>query len=192
MTDRDVINLLAGVELDSSVHPLRERRADARLNAQKSYETLFKPASASGVAVQERHAVAAFVAGLHRNSEALAFYKSGLDVQNGAGVGEAIDQEIARAAAVGPYGRYPEGRLSVEDRTGPTFRVSESNPERLGVRLVAALEHAHRLVFHPRDASPAALETLRDAGWSTTDVVTLSQLVAFLTCQIASSQACAR
>jgi uncharacterized protein YciW len=47
-----------------------------------------------------------------------------------------------------------------------------------------ALEHAHLLVFHPRDADPAALQALLDGGWSTTDIVTLSQLVAFLTFQL--------
>jgi uncharacterized protein YciW len=40
------------------------------------------------------------------------------------------------------------------------------------------------LVFHPRDASPASLQTLHDAGWSKNDIVTLSQLVAFLAFQI--------
>ena len=42
----------------------------------------------------------------------------------------------------------------------------------------------HLLVFHPRDAAPAALQALLDAGWSTTDIVTLSQIVAFLSFQI--------
>jgi len=39
-------------------------------------------------------------------------------------------------------------------------------------------------VFHPRDAAPAALQALLDAGWSTTDIVTLSQIAAFLSFQI--------
>jgi len=43
---------------------------------------------------------------------------------------------------------------------------------------------AHLLVFHPRDASREALQALIDAGWSTADIVTLSQIVAFLTFQI--------
>ena len=42
----------------------------------------------------------------------------------------------------------------------------------------------HLLVFHPRDAEPAALQALLDAGWSTTDIVTLSQITAFLSFQI--------
>ena len=40
------------------------------------------------------------------------------------------------------------------------------------------------LVFHPRDANAAALQRLLDAGWSNADIVTLSQLVAFLAFQI--------
>jgi uncharacterized protein YciW len=40
------------------------------------------------------------------------------------------------------------------------------------------------LVLHPRDAAPPSLQILLDAGWSTTDIVTLSQLVSFLSFQI--------
>jgi CMD domain protein len=54
----------------------------------------------------------------------------------------------------------------------------------LGPRLAAAFEHVHMLVFHPRDAAPASLQALLDAGWSTTGIVTLSQIVAFLSFQI--------
>ena len=62
--------------------------------------------------------------------------------------------------------------------------MSDAHRELLGERLSAALAHAHLLVFHPRDASPAALQALLDAGWSSTGIVTLSQLVAFLAFQI--------
>ena len=40
------------------------------------------------------------------------------------------------------------------------------------------------LVFHPRDAAPPYLQALVDAGWSTTGIVVISQLVAFLSYQI--------
>ena len=40
------------------------------------------------------------------------------------------------------------------------------------------------LVFHPRDASAEHLQRLVDAGWRTAEIVTLSQLVAFLSFQI--------
>ena len=178
----DLIDRLADLASDAPVAALRDRRADAKLNAQRSYQALFEPSSPGAVSLVERHAVAAFVAGLHRDAATLAFYRGGLGDR--ADLAGAIDQEIERGAASGPYGRYPEGPLSVEDKAGPSFRVSQSNREKLGARLAAALEHAHLLVFHPRDANPAALEALRDAGWATTDVVTLSQLVAFLTFQI--------
>lgn len=39
-------------------------------------------------------------------------------------------------------------------------------------------------MFRPREASPEALQKLLDAGWSTTAIVTLSQIVAFLAFQI--------
>ena len=54
----------------------------------------------------------------------------------------------------------------------------------LGPRLAAAFDHAHLLVFHPRDAGRAAIEKLVAAGWSATDIVTLSQLIAFLSFQL--------
>jgi len=64
------------------------------------------------------------------------------------------------------------------------YRVGAAARRTLGSRLAAAFEHVHILVFHPRDAAPAALQALVDAGWSTTDIVTLSQIVAFLSFQI--------
>ena len=76
------------------------------------------------------------------------------------------------------------GPLRREDAAGPAYRVSAVTRRALGPRLAAAFEHVHLLVFHPRDAEPAALRALLDAGWSTTDVVTLSQIVAFLSFQI--------
>ena len=51
-------------------------------------------------------------------------------------------------------------------------------------RAVEAFEHTHMLVFHPRDSAPPYLQALFDAGWSTTGIVVVSQLVAFLSYQI--------
>ena len=85
---------------------------------------------------------------------------------------------IAAGATTGPYGAYPAGQLSREDVAGPRHRVAETRRAVLGERVSAALDHAHLLVFHPRDAEPAALHRLLDAGVSTTEIVTLSQLVA--------------
>jgi CMD domain protein len=184
-TEPDVIDLLAGIEKGSRLDRVRAERQQARDNAQKSYQALFAPKFPGGVTAEERYAVAAFVAGLHRDTRVLAFYMDGLTAQNASeGIDQAIKTEIARGAADGPFGTYPEGPLTVEDTVGLVHRISDANRRTLGARLSAALEHAHLLIFHPRDASPTALQSLLDAGWSTTDVVTLSQLVAFLSFQI--------
>jgi CMD domain protein len=184
-TETDVIDYLAGIEKGSRLDRLRADRQQARDNAQKSYEALLAPTFPGSVTAEERYAVAAFVAGLHRDDRILAFYMDGLGAQNPSrDVVEAIVAEIAHGAADGPYGRYPPGPLTVEDKVGPVHKISEPNRGALGARLSAALEHSHMLTFHPRDASPRALQSLLDAGWSTTDIVTLSQLVAFLSFQI--------
>lgn len=180
----DVIDHLAGIRPGSSLNTLRDQRPQARENAQKSYLALFEPEFPGDVTAVERYAVATFVAGLHRQPHVADFYTASLQEVGHPKLTEAIRAEIARGSVEGPYGRYPQGPLSVEDEEGPVYHVAPDNRESLGSRLAAALEHAHLLVFHPRDASPAALQKLLDAGWSTTDIVTLSQLVSFLSFQI--------
>ena len=182
--DPDVIDRLVGIEKGFRLDAVRAARPETRANAQKSFEALFEPDFPAGVTSEERFAIAAFVAGLHRDASAVGFYMDGLARSAGASLVEAIRDEIARGAAEGPYGRYPLGPLTVEDKAGPAHQVSAPNRKTLGGRLSAALEHAHLLVFHPRDASPVALRSLLNADWTTTDIVTLSQLVAFLSFQI--------
>ena len=184
-SEPDVIDLLVGVEKGSRLDAIRAQRLEARENAQKSYLALFAPKFPSDVTGSERYTVATFVAGLHGDAAILAFYRDGLARQNGQpDLRAAVEAEIAHGAAEGPYGRYPSGPLTAEDKAGPIYRISPANRPALGARLSAALEHAHLMIFRPRDASPAALQSLLDAGWSTTDIVTLSQLVAFLSFQI--------
>jgi CMD domain protein len=179
----DIIDALAGIAPGSPLHAIRDRRAQARENAQKSYLALFAPEFPGDVTALERHAVATYVAGLHRQPALAEHYGErlrGLDAR----IADAVAAEVVRGAVEGPYGRYPEGPLSVEDLAGPEARVEPGNAALLGARLTAALEHAHLLVFHPRDAGAAALGRLIDAGWSTPGIVTLSQLVSFLAFQI--------
>jgi CMD domain protein len=184
-TEPDVIDLLSGIEKGSPLDGLRARRQAARDNAQLSHQALFASKYPGAFTAEERFAIAAFVAGLHRDPRTLAFYMDGLGAQNPSrSVVEAIMAEIAHGAADGPFGRYPRGPLAQEDKAGPVRRIAKKNRRTLGARLSTALEHAHLLVFHPRDASPAALQSLLDAGWTTTEIVTLSQLVAFVSFQI--------
>jgi CMD domain protein len=180
----DIIDLLAGIEAGSGLDAIRARRLQARENAQKSYAALFEPADFGDVAAVERYAVATFVAGVHGEPVVANFYMAGLAKWGRPEIVDTVTAEIEPAKTRGPYGAFPAGPLSVEDTKGPTFRVADASRHALGARLAAALEHAHLLVFHPRDASPASIGTLLEAGWSNDAIVTLSQLVAFLSFQI--------
>ncbi len=184
--EADVIDTLAGIAPGSSIDTARRtRRPTAREHAQKSYDSLFRPADYGGFGPLERFAVAVFVGGLHGQAAICDFYAEKLRSSAATDATRAaIDAEIAAAATKGPYGAYPAGPLSKEDTTGPVHRVADKHREALGPRLASAFEHVHMLVFHPRDAAPPSLQAMLDAGWTTTDVVTLSQLVAFLSFQI--------
>jgi len=184
-THADVIDGLVGIAPGSPLDAIRARRPEARAQAQATYRALFAPDVPGDVTAQERFAVGAFVAGLHGDATIAAFYAEGLAASGApAALREAVDGAIAEASARGPYGRYPAGPLSRENVAGPAYRVGANTRRALGPRLAAAFEHVHLLVFHPRDATPIALQALLDAGWTTTDIVTLSQIVAFLSFQI--------
>jgi CMD domain protein len=183
-TTSDVIDSLVGTQPGSRLDALRAQRPQARENAQKSYVALFEPEVPGNVSSLERYAIGTFVAGLHGQQVAIDYYSSQLLRLGTREISDAIEAEIACGLVRGPYGCYPQGPLSKEDETGLDFRVLAGHEQVLGPRLSAALQHAHLLVFHPRDASAAALQHLLDAGWSTTDIVTLAQLVSFLSFQI--------
>ena len=185
MSTKDIIDTLAGIEPGSGLDAIRARRLQARENAQKSYLSLFEPIDAGDFSLAERAAVAAFVTGLHGESPVAAFYRQKLAANaDGTALVEPIQIEIGRGKTSGPYGAFPAGPLSVENKAGLIYRVSTERKPQLGTRLVAALEHAHLLVFRPRDAASADMKALLAAGWSTTGIVTFSQLVAFLSFQV--------
>ena len=179
----DIIDQLAGIDPGSAFDRARQGRPEARRAAQESHDLLFHPANPGGISLRERRAVALFVALLHGHGEASRHYKDLLDTTD-PDLSETIEAEAEKGRAVGPYGSYPKGPLSVEDADGPTYEVSLVDGDGIDRRLAAALEHAHLLVLHPRDASRAALQKLLDAGWTTAAIVTLSQIVSFLAFQI--------
>ena len=184
-TDADVIDALVGIAPGSPLDAVRARRPEARVHAQATYRALFAPDVPGHVSTQERFAVGGFVAGLHDDAAIAKFYAERLAASGAsAALREAVHAASAEASARGPYGSYPTGPLSREDVVGPAYRAGAKTRLALGPRLAAAFEHVHLLVFHPRDATPVALQALLDAGWSTTDIVTLSQIVAFLSFQI--------
>jgi CMD domain protein len=181
----DVIDALVGITPGSPLDAIRARRPEARTHAQATYRALFAPAEPGDVTAPERFAAAAFVTGLHRDAGVAEFYAARL-ADSGAppALREAVNAALAEAKGHGPYGRFPSGPLSREDAAGPVYRVTAETRRALGARLAAAFEHMHLLVLHPRDAGSASLQALLDAGWSTTAIVTLSQIAAFLSFQI--------
>lgn len=181
MSAVDVIDHLVGIAPGSHLDGLRAQRVQARTNAQTSYLSLFQPDDPHSFSLLERFAVAVFVAELHQQPAIAAFYAEGLAAQPGGAVlAPTIEAEAARGVTHGPYGHFPAGPLSVEDTDGLVFTPGITP----GPKLAAALAHAHMLVFHPRDAAAEHLRALEAAGWTVDGIVTLSQLVAFLSFQI--------
>ncbi len=178
----DVIDGLLGIRPGSPLDAIRAHRPEARDQAQASYDALFRPADMAGIAAAERLAVAAFVTGLHGEADVAGHYQAELTAADPA-LAAAVDAAVASAAGTGPYGSYPPGPLSVENQPGPTWQPDAATQAALGPRLAAAFAHMHLLVLHPRDAAAPALQALLDAGWTTTDIVTLSQIAAFLSFQ---------
>ncbi len=181
----DVLDTLIGTVPGSALDALRHERPVTRLNIQASYEALFAVGDRGGVSPSERTALALFVTLLHGEASGAAHYDALLREQSGgAALAEATLRQAQAARTTGPYGAYPAGPLSVEDVAGPVFSVEGADRDVLGPRLSALLAHAHLLVFHPRDATAAALAALQQTGWSTPEIVTASQIVAFLSFQI--------
>lgn len=181
----DIIDRLAGVRPGGSVDALRRHRPATRDNAQASYDALFTAIDEMHASLAERAAVAQFVAALHSDEVATAHYGALTREATGDRLAAGIDELAGAARATGPYGDYPAaGPLARESTPGPRFEVDDATRAALGDRLSAALEHAHLLVYRPRESSAAALARLADAGWSTDGIVTLSQLVSFLAFQL--------
>ncbi|MEU2947866.1 CMD domain protein [Nocardiopsis alba] len=183
MTD-DLVDRLLDITPGSPLDRVRAARPEARANARLSHRALIEPAGPGGVPHATRALIAVFVATLHEASrlgdhyEGLARERAGDDAANTViALGE-------RARAHGPAGRHREDGLVDESTDGPTLTVSDPERALLGEAVATALEHAHLLVLRPREAGPDDLRALAAAGWTTTDIVTLSQLVSFLAFQI--------
>lgn len=184
----DIINLLAGIAANDPLDGLRDHRAQAKENAQLSFEALLEPADPKGVSFRDRYAVAAFTAGLLGSARAEEFYRDLLrdeDESVSWAVAELLDEATAAdSVRRGPYGDFESLALAGETVPGPWFTAAEATAERLGEKLMAGLEFAHLLVLHPRDSRPGHLALLLEAGWDEDGIVTLAQLVSFLNFQI--------
>lgn len=184
----DIINLLAGIAANDPLDELRDHRAQAKENAQLSFEALLEPEDPKGVSFRDRYAVAAFTAGLLGSARAEEFYRDLLrdeDESVSWAVAELLDEATAAdSVRRGPYGDFESQALAGENVPGPWFTAAEPTAKNLGEKLMAGLEFAHLLVLHPRDSRPGHLALLLEAGWDEDGIVTLAQLVSFLNFQI--------
>ncbi|AGF73253.1 alkylhydroperoxidase domain protein [Corynebacterium halotolerans] len=177
----DIINLLSALPGDHGLARLREKRPQVLENAQASFEALFEPVDPGSFSFAERYAVAAYVSGLHRVANARTFYTELLRDDAPDALVDAVDTIIEASLSTGPYGTYREPGLSGDSEPGGHVLNDKGG---LGTRLAAAFDFAHLLVFHPRDSRPESIRRLVSAGWSADDVVSLAQLISFLTFQL--------
>lgn len=178
----DVIDQLVGIAPGDALDALRDQRPNARANAQASYDALFHSDEREEVGQRERLAVAYWTVVLSQSPTA-SHYRDLLAAED-ADLLAALEVAVPGALTEGPYGDYPAGPLTVENVAGLVWTPDVALSAAVGERLAAALAHTHLLVYRPRDSSADALQALLDAGWSTTGIVTLSQLVAFLSFQL--------
>lgn len=181
----DVLDRALGVLPDDRLDVVRRARPGTRENAQLSYEAVFEPADAGDLSIAERVALAVVVARLHGDTPLSAHYESLFaEHETRPAVIEALQSVAAAGTTSGPYGEYREVGLAGESVSGLRFTVPADARAVLGDELSALIEHVHLLVYRPREASADALQALLDEGWSSTDLVIVSQLVAFLSFQI--------
>src|SRR5262245_5773847 len=143
-TDADVIDTLVGITPGSALDAIRARRPEARAHAQATYRALFTPEALGGISAQERFAVGTFVGGLHGATAVASAYARHL-AESGAtaALKDAVDVAVKEARTHGPYGSYPAGPLSREDKDGPVYRVAAVNSQALGPSLASDLENTH-------------------------------------------------
>lgn len=181
----DIIDSLCQITPGSDLDTIRRSRAQARENAQRSFEVLLDPQDPGTFPLSERYAVAAYTVALQASqSAALDFYLELTEEETDSHFARSIEQLARAARSVGPYGEYREPRHTRESEPGATVHYDAKEVPGSSPRLAAALEHAHLLSLHPRDARPEHLKRLENAGWSADEIVTLSQLIAFLAFQI--------
>ena len=187
----DIINILAGISDRDPLDSLRDHRAQAKENAQLSFETLLEPEDPGGFSHRDRYAVAAFTAGLLGSPAAEEFYRDLLrdeDEVASWAIAELLDETLleldSRSGVRGPYGIFESAALAAENVPGPWLHIGEKSIDALGPLLAAGIEFAHLLILHPRDSRPENVALLLDSGWDEDMIVSLAQLVSFLNFQI--------
>jgi len=99
---------------------------------------------------------------------------------------EAVAYRVGLLERSAPVIALHRAQLEAAGATPEEIAAIESFPEGEGrsPHLTAILTHTDLLTREPKAASPEALDALREAGLSTRDIVTVSQLIAFVSFQV--------
>ena len=150
----DVLDHLAATGPGSAVAALRATRPDLTRFSQASYASLLEPDGDDGLPRRECEMVALRIARLIPDQRLAAWHEARLI---------AVTGTAETAAAVDAF---------------PAV-----SPE-LTLREVAILRHTDLVTQRPTEAEATDIEALRTAGLSTREIVTLSQLIAFVAFQV--------
>jgi CMD domain protein len=151
----DMINAILGADEGSAIAQLRARHPENAEQLQAYYDAIFNPVPESEATFSVAYRfLVAIRVASHTGSEAV--------------VGWYTDR--AREAGVTDADLYPVLDL---ERQWDGDSV-----------LDAAIRHADWLTIRPADASPEALQALKDAGLSPAGIVSLSQTIAFVSYQL--------
>jgi alkylhydroperoxidase domain protein/CMD domain protein len=154
VSQADILNSLLGIEDGSALAQVRARRPEATGHTQRSYEALFSDAPATAVSRAERLATALRVSALHAEPAFVEHYTRLLRATD-PGSEQLVSDVLAGPGAAGLTGR-----------------------------LRAILAHADLLVTRPGGARPADLQALQSAGLSVPEIVTVSQIISFVSYHI--------
>jgi CMD domain protein len=163
-TEIDVISYLAGIQPGSPLAELRAQRPEATHHAQGSYAALFEANDISDLTVRERLATALRAATLRLATRAAAHYRTRL-IDAGGG------EDVPAAEVIEP----------IIPPAAPTHALPAPA---VTPRLSAIVRHADLLAFAPRHAQRNDLQLLADVGLSTRGIVTLSQVIGFVSFQL--------
>ncbi|MGH2557482.1 MAG: CMD domain protein [Thermomicrobiales bacterium] len=152
---QDVINHLAGIAADSPLGQLRAQRPEVLRHAQGSYETLLEPDDPAGVSRFEREAIALRVAVLTPDPALAEWHRDRL-------------RDLGTS----------------NDEIAAVTRVPDVDDAVLPARTAAILRHTDLLTWEPGAAGDAELAALKAHDLQTRDIVTISQLIAFVSFQV--------
>jgi CMD domain protein len=99
---------------------------------------------------------------------------------------EAIAYRVSLLEQSKPVSDLHRARLQEIGATAEQIEAIENYPEGgvLPSRLETILGHVDLLTLEPKAATPEALTALKTAGLSTRDIITVSQLIAFISFQV--------